>query len=108
MSAGVADGHEDRSVIILQPLQMITQRIAVTPLSPGVPDFAGGGCRPFMNAQRPRLLLVALAYLGFVSLGLPDAVIGVAWPGVRDYFTLPQAALGLVFIAAGCGYFSSS
>jgi fucose permease len=61
-----------------------------------------------MNAQRPRLLLVALAYIGFVSLGLPDAVIGVAWPSVRAHFTLPQEALGLIFIAAGCGYFSSS
>ena len=34
----------------------------------------------------PGPLLIALAYVGFVSLGLPDAVIGVAWPTVRDTF----------------------
>ncbi len=57
---------------------------------------------------RPSLLLVALAYVGFVSLGLPDAVIGVAWPSVRGTFTLPQAAVGLVFVASGLGYFITS
>ena len=28
------------------------------------------------------LFLIVLAYVGFVSLGLPDAVLGVAWPTV--------------------------
>src|SRR2546421_2463718 len=49
-------------------------------------------------------LLVVLAYVGFVSLGLPDAVIGVAWPSVRDTFRLPQGAAGLVFAASAAGY----
>jgi fucose permease len=53
-------------------------------------------------------LLIILAYVGFVSLGLPDAVIGVAWPSLRDHFQLPQSALGLVFVFSGCGYFLSS
>jgi fucose permease len=52
-------------------------------------------------------LLLAIAYLGFVSLGLPDPVAGVAWPSVRDAFGLPQASFGLVFIALGCGYCAS-
>lgn len=56
----------------------------------------------------PGLLLIALAYVGFVSLGLPDAVIGVAWPSVRDSFGLRQSAVGLVFVASGFGYFLSS
>ena len=34
-----------------------------------------------------RLLLV-IAFIGFISLGLPDAVIGVAWPFVRRTFGL--------------------
>ena len=59
-------------------------------------------------SQRPRLLLIVLAYVGFVSLGLPDAVIGVAWPSVRDHFGLSQSGLGLVFVANGLGYFLSS
>ncbi|MFO0804100.1 MAG: MFS transporter [Gemmataceae bacterium] len=57
---------------------------------------------------RPRLLLIALAYVGFVSLGMPDAVLGVAWPSVRDRFDLPQGAIGLAFAAAGTGYFLTS
>ena len=58
--------------------------------------------------SRPNALLIALAYIGFISLGLPDAVIGVAWPSVRDNFLLPQAALGMVFVASGLGYFLTS
>jgi fucose permease len=54
------------------------------------------------------LLLIALAYVGFISLGLPDAVIGVAWPSVRDAFDLLQGAAGLVFVASGLGYFVTS
>jgi fucose permease len=54
------------------------------------------------------LLLIVLAYVGFVSLGLPDAVLGVAWPTVRDTFALPQGAVGLVFVASGLGYFVTS
>jgi fucose permease len=55
----------------------------------------------------PRLLLI-IAFIGFISLGLPDAVIGVAWPSVRDHFTLGQGSVGAVFIGAGIGYFFSS
>lgn len=48
-----------------------------------------------------------IAYLGFISLGFPDPVAGVAWPSVRDTFALPQSSFGLVFIALGCGYCAS-
>ncbi len=33
-------------------------------------------------AARGSLLL--LAYLGFVSLGLPDGLLGVGWPSISD------------------------
>lgn len=49
-----------------------------------------------------------MAFLGFVSLGLPDTVIGVAWPFVRDTFQLSQSAVSLVFMGAGFSYFLSS
>jgi fucose permease len=58
--------------------------------------------------SRPPFLLIGLAYVGFVSLGLPDAVSGVAWPSVRNTFSLPQWAAGLVFGASGLGYFLTS
>lgn len=57
---------------------------------------------------RPNLFLVSLAFIGFVSLGLPDAVTGVAWPSVRDHFGLRQGAVGLVLIVSGLGYLLSS
>jgi fucose permease len=60
------------------------------------------------NGGRRGSLLMILGYVGFVSLGLPDAVIGVAWPSVRDSFRLPQDAAGLVFAASGLGYFVTS
>ena len=60
-----------------------------------------------MNTASGRILLLAIAYLGFVSLGFPDPVAGVAWPSVRDAFLLPQSSFGLVFIALGCGYCAS-
>ena len=41
-----------------------------------------------------KLVLLALAGLGFASLGLPDGVIGVAWPSMRASFALPLDALG--------------
>ena len=48
--------------------------------------------------------LLAIAYLGFISLGLPDAAAGVAWPSVRERFTLAQSSFGMIFLALGCGY----
>jgi hypothetical protein len=39
--------------------------------------------------RRAGLMFVALAYLGFVSIGLPDGLLGVAWPSIRAYFDLP-------------------
>jgi fucose permease len=55
-----------------------------------------------------RLFLLIVAYLGFVSLGLPDTLIGVAWPSVRETFHLPQSCLAFIFCGAGLSYFLSS
>ena len=57
---------------------------------------------------RPGYFLIALAFLSFVSLGLPDAVIGVAWPSVRDTFQLRQGAIAFVLVTSGIGYLLSS
>jgi fucose permease len=58
--------------------------------------------------KAPLLSLLALAYLAFVSLGLPDTVIGVAWPTIRDRFGLSQAALGAALSVGVGGYALSS
>lgn len=57
---------------------------------------------------RPGYLLLTLAFIGFISLGLPDAVVGVAWPSVRDRFHLRQSAVGMVLVISGVGYLLSS
>lgn len=54
------------------------------------------------------LLLVGLAYLSFVSLGLPDGLNGVAWPSIRAYFHLPVDALGWLLVMFTAGYLVSS
>jgi fucose permease len=53
-------------------------------------------------------LLPALAGLAFISLGLPDGLLGVAWPSIRTSFGVPLDALGALLIAATAGYVASS
>lgn len=60
------------------------------------------------RSSRPNILLLLIAYLGFISLGLPDTVIGVAWPSVRDTFHLRQGDIALIFLGTGLSYFVSS
>ncbi|OQA26777.1 MAG: Glucose/mannose transporter GlcP [Verrucomicrobia bacterium ADurb.Bin345] len=60
-----------------------------------------------MRIQRHAMILL-LAYAGFISLGLPDSVIGVAWPFIRRDFALPLDALGLYFLVGTAGYFLAS
>lgn len=52
--------------------------------------------------------LLALAYFGFISLGLPDGLLGVAWPSMARDFGVPLDALGLLTVAGMIGYFTSS
>jgi fucose permease len=58
--------------------------------------------------QRPRLALICLAYIGFISLGLPDGILGVAWPSIRTSFSLSLDALGSLLVASTAGYTLSS
>ena len=44
------------------------------------------------------LALLAIIYLAFVSLGLPDGVLGVAWTAMRLDLHQPLAAVGLLTI----------
>jgi fucose permease len=50
-------------------------------------------------------ITLALAYLAFISLGLPDTLLGVAWPSLRVAFSVSQAGLGALLTAGMCGYF---
>jgi fucose permease len=52
--------------------------------------------------------LLFLAYIAFVTLGLPASLIGVAWPTLRVELSLPLDALGLLFFTFTLGYLISS
>lgn len=54
------------------------------------------------------LSLLVLTYLGFVSLGLPDASYGVAWPSLRETFDLGESAFGAGLLSVGLGVLCSS
>ncbi|MEV4843631.1 MFS transporter [Micromonospora matsumotoense] len=61
-----------------------------------------------MSVAPPRPALLLLAYLAFVSLGLPDGLLGVGWPSISAEFGVPTAAVGLVLTAGTIGYLTSS
>lgn len=55
-----------------------------------------------------RPLLALLAFLAFISLGLPDGLLGVSWPSIRGDFGVPLDALGLLVAVQTAGYLTSS
>jgi fucose permease len=61
-----------------------------------------------MNKRNKKYLLIALIYIAFISLGLPDGLLGVAWPEMRSSFSLPLDALGIILIGSTTGYLISS
>jgi fucose permease len=58
--------------------------------------------------RRSRLLLISLAFVAFISLGLPDGLLGVAWPSIRETFGLSLDALGPLLVMFTIGYLVSS
>ncbi len=60
------------------------------------------------QANKSKMGLIVLIYIAFISLGLPDGLLGVAWPGMRDSFGLPLDALGILILAFTGGYLTSS
>lgn len=59
-------------------------------------------------SSRASTVLLVLSALGFVSLGLPDGVLGVAWPSIRTSYGLPLDALGVLLVFTTAGYVTSS
>lgn len=59
------------------------------------------------SSQRSLPLLI-LAFVAFVSLGLPDGVLGVAWPSIRGEFGVEVGQLGWLLLSGMVGYLASS
>lgn len=54
------------------------------------------------------LLLITISYLAFISLGLPDGLLGVSWPFMSDKLGVPLDSLGILLISFVAGYLSTS
>lgn len=52
--------------------------------------------------------VIILAYVAFVALGMPDGLLGIAWPSLRADFGIPLDALGMLLLAGTSGYITSS
>ncbi len=53
-------------------------------------------------------LLLVIIYIAFISLGLPDAVLGSAWPVISDDLSLPLSYMSMVSIIISAGTILSS
>ena len=53
-------------------------------------------------------LLLAIIYLSFISLGLPDGLLGSAWPGMYGAMNVPVSYMGIVSMIIAAGTIVSS
>ncbi len=53
-------------------------------------------------------LLLAVIYLAFISLGLPDSLLGSAWPVMQQTFSVPISYAGMVTMIISGGTICSS
>ena len=53
-------------------------------------------------------LLLALIYMAFISLGLPDGLLGSAWPVMHIEMNVPESYMGIVSMIISAGTIVSS
>lgn len=53
-------------------------------------------------------LLVSISYIAFISLGLPDGLLGVAWPSLSRSYGMELDKLGFLLIISTAGYLLTS
>jgi fucose permease len=58
--------------------------------------------------HRAEITLVLIAFAAFVCIGLPEGVLGVAWPSIRRELGVPISQLGSMLFASMCGYLTCS
>lgn len=54
------------------------------------------------------IFLLAIIYLSFISLGLPDALLGAAWPNMYPEFQVPVSYAGMISMIIAFGTIISS
>lgn len=53
-------------------------------------------------------ILLVIIYLAFISLGLPDSLLGSAWPTIYQDIHVPLSYSGIIFVIISCGTVISS
>lgn len=53
-------------------------------------------------------LLLALIYLAFISLGLPDSLLGAGWPAMQADLGVPLSYAGVIAVVVSAGTITSS
>ena len=53
-------------------------------------------------------LLLAVIYMAFISLGLPDSLLGSAWPTMYPQFNVPVSYAGIISMIIAAGTIISS
>ena len=66
------------------------------------------GVKTYKSASAGSFFLVVVTYLAFVSLGLPDGLLGIAWPFMSARSNVPLEALGSLLISFTTGYLVTS
>ena len=56
----------------------------------------------------PYLGATVLIFVTYAVIGLPEGLLGVAWPSMRAYFNVPIGALGLLPVTGTIGYLITS
>ena len=53
-------------------------------------------------------ILLAIIYVSFISLGLPDALLGSAWPSMYREMSVPVSYAGIISMIISVGTVISS
>lgn len=61
-----------------------------------------------IQAVKGSFFLVIVTYLAFISLGLPDGLLGIAWPFMSARAEVPLNSLGILLIGFTIGYLATS
>jgi hypothetical protein len=67
------------------------------------PDPGPGASPPGRSSGGPGRGADVLSLGSFVALGLPDGMLGTAWPSMRVTFGAPVGDLGLILLLATAG-----
>lgn len=59
------------------------------------------------SAGKP-IFMVIVTYLAFISLGLPDGLLGIGWPYMSERSNVPLDSLGFMLITFTLGYLATS